>query len=61
MRRGRRRTITDARALAWAALYRAGLSTRAIAAREAVSNGCVREYLARAGVRFRPQGRPRAA
>jgi len=29
VRRGRRRTITDARALAWAALYRAGLSTPA--------------------------------
>lgn len=59
MKGGRPRVVTDAHVARWISLYREGLSTRAIAAREAVSYGCVIEYLHRAAVPLRPAGRPR--
>lgn len=60
MKGGRRRSITDAHVARWIVLYREGLSTRAIAAREGVGFGCVQEHLHRAGERLRPTGRRRS-
>ena len=59
MKGGRRRSTTDADVARWTTLYRAGLSTREIAAREGVGFGCVQEHLHRAGVQLRPSGRRR--
>jgi DNA-directed RNA polymerase specialized sigma24 family protein len=55
---GRRRRFGSTEELRWSVMYREGLSTRAIAAREGVSNGAVRDALSRARVEMRAVGRP---
>ncbi len=58
MKVGRRRRFGSTEELRWSVMYRDGLSTRAIAAREGVSNGAVRDALSRARVEMRAVGRP---